>query len=160
MAFATQADLEVAVGGPKKLLQLADFGGVGSLADSGVQAIIVSWLDLGAARVRAAVEVKHEPEVIAALDAESRTLLRGWNADLSARVAYERGTGGQGMPESVGDRAERAERDLDRVAAGSLRLGRSSGGTAAGINQPAGVIDHDPKGTAMSVRGMRYSGFR
>lgn len=161
VSYAAQADLEIALGGPAVLLQLSDLAETGSLADAGSQAAITDYLETGASRVRAAVEVKHDPETIAALDAASRRLLVAWNADLSARVAWEKGGKGQALPRAVADRADRAERDLDRIAAGTLRLGRSAGGTAAGINQPAsGAVDYDSRGEATSLRGLRDAGFR
>lgn len=159
--YASQADLEVALGGPAVLLQLVDYDATGSLAGAGAQAVLTDYLEVGAARVRAAVEVKHEPEAINNLSPSSRRMLASWNADLSARVAWEKGGRGQAMPQAVADRAERAERDLDRLAAGQLRLGRVAGGAAAGITQPAsGAVDYDKLGRATSLTGLRKSGFR
>lgn len=160
-SYATQADLEVALGGPAKLRELADLQQTGDLASASAQAAVTDYLETGAARVRAAVEVKHDPETVAVLDAASLRLLVAWNADLSARVAWEKGGAGHVLPKPVEDRADRAERDLDRLAAGTLRLGRVSGGAAAGINQPAsGKVDYDRSGLATSVKGLRDSGFR
>jgi phage gp36-like protein len=160
-SYATQTNLEVALGGPSILLQLADLSQTGSLEDAGTQAAITDYLEVGASRVRAAVEVKHEPETIASLDAASRRLLVSWNADLSARVAWEKGGMGQVMPEAVQERADRAIADLDRLAAGTLRLGRVADGTSAGINQEAdGEVDYDSLGIGMSIQGLKNSGFR
>ena len=159
-AYASQADLETGLGGPSVLLQLADFGNTGSLADVGVQAVIVDYLETGAARVRAAAEVKHDPETLDALDTASKRLLVAWNVDLSVRIAWEKGARGQAVPQRVAERAERTERDLDRLADGHLRLGRVAGGTVAAINQPAESRDPDPDLTGLSINAFRATGFR
>lgn len=156
-AYATQADLEIALGGPAELVKLSDFDQNG-VADS---AVVDDYLEVGSARVRAAVEVKHEPEAIAALSAASRKLLAEWNVALSARAAWEKGSKGQAVPDRIVERAERALADLDRVAAGTLRLGRVAGGAGAAINQVAtGAVDPDPNGQGMTLTAFRSSGFR
>lgn len=156
-AYAAQSDLELAVGGAGVLRELCDFDQTGSLASASCQAAIQDYLETGAARVRAAVEVKHEPETVAALDAPSRRLLVALNVALSARVAWVKGGRGQAVPDVVNAEAERAERDLDRIAEGHLRLGRSAGGKSASINQPAVVVADT---STTGVAAFRRSGFR
>ena len=159
MAYCTQADLEVAVGGAARLLQLADFNQTGNINDAGVQSIISGWLEDEAATIRTKTEVKHDPETLANLDTPSLRKLNDANATLSARTAYEKGAGGFGLPEHLGNRAVRIEKFLDDLAAGSARLGRASGGTVPALNQPVGVVDYDPQGCGVSVTGFKQ-GFR
>lgn len=157
--FASQADLEVAVGGANYLLELADFNGTGNIADAGVQSVIAGWLLDGAAEVRSHAEVKHDPETLANLDAGSLRRLIDANAVLSARVAHEKGSGGREMPAALRDRADRVDRFLVDLAEGRQRLGRVSGGKAAAINQPVGIVDFDPCQTGVSVGAFKL-GFR
>lgn len=152
---ATQADLELAVGGAKELKQLSDPDDTGAV----VASLVLDYLETGAAEVRSAAEVKHDPETLAALDTPSQRRLRDANAALSARTAYVKGGKGLAMPEHVGLAAERADKFLDQLARGERRLGRVSGGLVAAINQPAGVVDHDPNGAGVSVAGFKR-GFR
>lgn len=155
MAYADIGDLESAVGGAQNLRQLADPLKTGVL-DEG---IALGYLESGAAEVRSAVEVKHDPETVALLDAPSLKRLSDANAAISARIAYEQGGQGMAMPEWVEKKAERADKFLDDLAKGFRRLGRVSGGAAAAINQPAGTVDHDPLGCGISVAGFK-KGFR
>jgi phage gp36-like protein len=144
MAYCTQPDLETALGGPRVLAQLADYN-LDGVADA---AVVTDYLESGAAEVRTAVEVKHDPEVITALDSPSLRRLLDANAALSARIAWEKGGKGAAMPEWVRDRAERADKFLDDLAKGFRRLGRVAGGTQAAVTQAkvAGVVDQDPNG--------------
>jgi phage gp36-like protein len=159
MAYASQADLEIALGGAKKLLQLADYDGTGDLNNANVQANIIDWLEAEAATVRSKTEIKHEPETLASLDSGSLRKLRDVNAALSARAAHEKGAGGMQMPPHIAERAQRAEKFLEDLAAGTARLGRAVNGTAAAVNQPAKVVDFDPRGSGISIAGFKR-GFR
>lgn len=155
MAYATQGDLENALGGAQLLRQLADPNRTGSAQP----AIIQDYLDDGAAQVRSAVEIKHDPEAIAQLDTPSLKRLIDANAALSARTAYEKGGQGMAMPEWVRERAERTDRFLDDLAKGFRRLGRVAGGVSAALGQPAQVVDPDPHGHHVSIHGFKR-GFR
>lgn len=157
--YATQADLEIAVGGAKRLLQLADFGRTEDINNAAVQSVIQGWLADGARMVRQRALVKHDAETLANLDADSAVQVRDWNASMSARTAYERGSGGLAMPEQLGARAARADRELAELARGEIRLARVSGGTATAINQIVGVIDFDASSQGVSIAGFRR-GFR
>ncbi len=137
------------------LRQLADPSDLG-YADA---AIVDDYLEDGAAQVRSAVEIKHDPETIDNLDTPSLKRLIDANAALSARTAYEKGGKGVAMPEWVRERAERTDRFLDDLAKGTRRLGRTAGGTAAALSQPVGVVDHDEDGSGISVTGFK-KGFR
>lgn len=154
-AYASQADLEVALGGADVLIQLADFDG-DHVADSDV---VDDYLETGATEVRAAVEVKHEPEAIAALDTASLRLLRDLNATMSAAVAYRKGGRGQVMPIETERAVAKAEDTLDKIASGLRRLGRISGGAAPALAQAVGVMDYDSTATKMSIAGLKR-GFR
>lgn len=154
-AYCTQADLEIAVGGAAVLRELADPNETGSASST----IVDDYLESGAAEVRTAVEVKHDPETIANLDDGSLRRLRDANAALSARIAYTKGGQGNAMPQWVEAAAVRAEEFLDKLATGQRRLGRVADGTEAAINQPAGVVDFDEESSGISVSGFRR-GFR
>lgn len=154
--YCTQADLEIAVGGAAVLRQLADPNRTGTPDPL----IITDYLESGAAELRTAVEVKHDPETIANLDTDSLRRLRDANAAISARIAYAKGGLGQAMPDYLRDAAERAEKFADQLAIGQRRLGRVADGKAAAINQPATIVDYDPFGQAISITGFRGSGFR
>lgn len=158
MAFSTQADLEVALGA-QRLLELADPDDTGDIADASVVARIDGWIEDAAADVRALVEIKHDPEALAAIDAPSLRRLKRAETDLAARRACEDGGEGFVMPPHVELRAKRAEEYLDDLATGRQRLGRVAGGTVAAVSQPAGVIDHDALGTKVSMAGLAR-GFR
>lgn len=154
-AFCDQADLEIAVGGAAELVQLADPNRQG-FADP---ARVIDYLETGAAEVRSAAEIKHDPEVLANLDADSLRRCRDANAALSARTAYVKGGKGLAVPVHVAEAADRAEAFLDKLANGQRRLGRAAGQAAAAINQPAGVVDFDSLGGGVSVAGFKR-GFR
>lgn len=141
-SFAVQADLENALGGATVLLQLSDPNKTGQIQ----QPLVFDYLEDGAAQVRAAAEIKHDPEVLANLDTPSLKRLVDANAALSARTAYEKGGLGMAMPEWIRDRAERADKFCDDLAHGLRRLGRVAGGAVAAINQPTGTVDYDPNG--------------
>lgn len=145
-AYAAQSDLERALGGAAVLVQLADPNKTGNV-DSNT---VTDLLNDGAAELRSAVEVKHDPEVIANLDTASRRLLAKTNAALSARIAYERGSKGLAMPDNVARAAERADKFCDQLASGERRLARVAGGKVAAVSQAAddGIVDHDPLTTA------------
>lgn len=155
LAYCDQADLELACGGAALYRQLADPDNTGVAQDL----ITTDYLETGAAEIRSALEVKHDPETIANLDQNSLRRLRDANAALSARTAYTKGGRGLAMPEFVEASAARADTFLDQLATGRRRLGRVAGGTAAAINQPAKRVDFDPLGTGISIKGFRR-GFR
>lgn len=168
MAYCVQSDLETALGGSRILTQLADFN-QDDIADA---AVVTDYLDSGAAEVRTAVEVKHDPETIATLDTASLRRLVDANAALSARIAWEKGGKGVAMPEWVRDRAERTDKFLDDLATGHRRLGRVAGGTVVAVTQASGVgvVDFDTVGdggvdrngqptSRFSIRGF-MKGFR
>lgn len=152
---AAQSDLERAVGGARELRQLADPNSTGT-ADA---ATVQDYLDAGAAEVRSATEIKHDPETLANLDTPSQRRLKDANAALSARVAYVRGGRGLAMPEQVAAAADRADQFLDQLARGERRLGRVANGKVAAINQPVGVVDFDRLGGGVSILGFKR-GFR
>lgn len=132
--------------------------------------IVTDYLESGAAEVRTAVEVKHDPETIANLDPPSLRRLIDANAALSSRIAWEKGGKGMAMPDWVRDRAERTDHFLDALARGERRLGRVAGGNIAAVTQATGIgtVDYDPNATArldpnkspsISIAGLKR-GFR
>src|SRR4051812_7246489 len=151
----TIADLERYLGGAKVLRTLADPNRTGQTDAT----IAQSYVDGGVAETRERVEVKHDPETIAALDTVSTQRLRDAALALAARISYERGAQGQAMPPKLADAAQRADTWLEELASGTRRLGRAAGGTAAAINQPAKIVSPDPDGQGISreafARGFR-----
>src|SRR5439155_4243839 len=119
----TIADLERYLGGAKVLRTLADPNKTGQTDLT----IAQSYVDGGVAETRERVEVKHDPETIAALDTVSTQRLRDAALALAARIAYERGAQGQAMPQHLGVAAERADTWLEDLAGGTRRRGPSSG---------------------------------
>lgn len=156
MAYASQADLEIALGGAAQLVQLADPSSTGS-ADP---AIVEDYLESPAAQIRSIIEVKYEPETIANLDADSQRLLRDINKWLSARVAWIEGGRGQAIPEHVDRQADKVEGWLTEIKTGERRLGRVAGGRAPALTQPVGVVDHDSRSTGVSIQAFRTYGYR
>ena len=152
---ASQADLERALGGADVLRQLADPDGTGQ-ADP---AVVRDFLERGAAEVREKIETRFDPETLARLDAVSARRLLDASASFAARVAWRRGGRGMAMPDEITNDAAEAKAWLDEVRRGEATLGRAAGGSPTPINQPGGVIDHDPQGTGISVRAFRR-GFR
>ena len=155
IAFCSAGDLEIALGGPSVLVQLADRDGDG-VADPDV---VKDYLESGAATVRAAIEVKHAPEAIALLDSDSLRHLRDLNKWWSASVAWLEGSRGAAIPDNIKDQRDWVNQELDRIRTGERRLGRVAGGKQAGISALVGVVDHDPGGHRVSVAGFR-KGFR
>jgi hypothetical protein len=172
--FCTRADLELALGGADVLRQLADPNRSGQPQDS----IILGYLLEGASELRTASEVKHDPETLANLDADSLDRMRRANTALSARIAYEEGGRGLGVPDHVERRAARAETFIEKLRTGEARLGRVAGGTSAPINQDVGGVDYDsqdnlsraqgqggdsgrlPHTSGISIASFRANGFR
>jgi hypothetical protein len=152
--YCNSTDLEVALGGASILVQLADDG-----SGTAVAATVTDYLESGAALIRSAIEVKYEPEAIAALDANSLRLLRDCNKWLSARIAWLEGGRGQAVPDRVNEQAERVQTMVDELRTGERRLGRISGQTPTAIGQPVGVINPDPLACKVSIAGFRR-GFR
>jgi hypothetical protein len=159
MAFCTRSDLEIAVGGAKYLLQLADRNKTGNPNDANVVSTINGWLDEGASRILQKASIKHEPEVLANLDAASLVQCRRWNKALAGRLAYRDGAAGLAMPEQLADGAREADEDLVQLAEGKIRLARVAGGKAAALGQPVGVVDYDPLAKGLSIAGLKL-GFR
>ncbi len=155
MAYSSQSDLEIALGSAAVLVQLADPNGTGTADFS----IVTDYLESGAALVRSVVEVRHEPETIANLDADSQRLLRDCNKWLSARIAWIEGGQGQTCPERVEQMADKMETVIDQIRTGERRLGRASGGTAAALGQAVGVLSYDPDASRVSIAGFKL-GYR
>lgn len=155
VAYCTQAELEIALGGAAVLVQLADPNMTGTADATTVQ----DYLESGAARVRSVVEVRYAPEVIAALDSDSLRLLRDLNKWFSAQIAWLEGSRGADVPDRVQAQAEWADKTLAEIRTGERRLGRVSGGTVPALSTVVASVDHDPLGTGVSVAGFKR-GFR
>jgi len=140
MAFCDLSDLSLALGGDDVLRQLTDFEKTGQYSAVRAQA----YIEDGAADVRAAAEIKHDPEVLANLDKWSARKLNIANAYMAARHAYRKGGKGLVMPPELAAACKEQEEYLDDLAAGNKRLGRVAGGSDAPINQPAiGALSFD-----------------
>lgn len=156
MAFATQADLEIALGGAASLAELSTPDGQLS-ADP---ATVDDYLESAAGQIRSVIEVKYEPETIANLDADSHRILRDINKWLSARIAWLEGGRGQAIPPYIEAQAEKCETWLMEIRTGERRLGRVVGGRSAALAQPIGVVDHDKYGTGVSITAFKTYGYR
>lgn len=156
MAFASQSDLEIALGGASQLVQLADPDDTGAA----VSATVTDYLESAAGQIRSVIEVKYEPEVVANLDADSMRILRDINKWISARTAWLEGGRGQAIPDYVNAQADKCETWLMEIRTGERRLGRVSGGKAPGLTQPVGVVDHDRLGTGVSITAFKTYGYR
>lgn len=151
----TQADVEQALGGAKTLLQLCDPNRTGTIDE----AMLASYITYGVAKVRGAVQVKHEPEALDSLSPDDSSYLTSMAAVISAQRAWVFGGGGEAMPPILEKLYDEALADLDKIALGRYRIGRSSGGTAPALSQPVGVVDYDPNCTGISIANFRR-GFR
>lgn len=160
MAFCAVGDVEVACGGAKFLLQLADFDDTGDLNNINVQSVISGWMEDEAATIRSKAEIKHDPETLANLDTPSLRKLLDVNATLAARTAYEKGAKGLALPPHLEARCVRADKFLDDLATGNARLGRVAGGGVPALNQKVGVVDYDRNRDGVSVASLRKYGFR
>ena len=145
----TIADLERYLGGAHVLRALCDPNRTGQIDP----AIAQSYVEAGVAETRERVEVKHAPETIESLDTVSTQRVRDAALACAARIAYERGAQGQAMPPKVAEAAQRADTWLTDLAEGTRRLGRGAGGKVAALNQPAKIVDPDPKGEGISRAG-------
>ena len=156
ISYCLTSDLEIALGGADVLAQLADRNGDG-VADTDV---VTDYLESGAASVRAAVEIKYEPEAIALLDSDSLRHLRDLNKWWSASVAWLEGGRGQAMPANVKEQREWVNQELDRIRTGERRLGRVAAGVQPSLGQAVQVVDSDPDGHGTTVASYRSAGFR
>ena len=59
------------------------------------------------------------------------------------------------MPEHLAADAARADKDLDDLKNGLIKLSRAAGSAQPPINQPAKIVDFDPCGTGISRKGFR-----
>jgi hypothetical protein len=156
VAYCSQSDLEIALGGAYKLVEVADPNGTGS-ADP---ATVEDYLESAAGQIRSVVEVQYEPETIASLDADSQRLLRDINKWLSARIACLEGMRGEAIPPHIEQQAEKVEQWLTEIRTRERKLGRVANGRAAVSTHAAGVVDHDPRGTGVSMTAFRTYGYR
>lgn len=155
-AWCSQADLEIALGGPSVLVQLSDRNGSG-VANA---AVVADYLGSGANYIASKIQIRHSAEALADLDDGAVQLLRDWNKWWSAGVAWDEGAQGQAMPPSLAKMVDRVEAQLEAVRTGKAVLGRSAGSKQAALSQFVGVVDHDPGGHRVSIAGLKSSGFR
>lgn len=65
MAYSTQADVQVACGGAKRLLDLADWNNAGTLADAGVIAVIAAAIDEADALINSFAQKRYATPIAA-----------------------------------------------------------------------------------------------
>jgi len=138
---------------------LVSLAGAVTTADTEYTTFVDSCLKGARGRVRGAVEVKHDPEVLDALDAESALWLQRIATVIAAHTAYSDGTGDLAIPQRLLDEFAQAEADLENLATGKRRIGRAANQPGPKVNQAAGVVDHDSYRTGVSVAGFKL-GFR
>lgn len=144
MAYCTQADVEIAVGGPAKLVQLSDQDGSGAV-DAGVVANAIAEADAEINSYighRYAVPLSPVPDIIKLKSA-------AWAARVLRRNLYN------GQP--LADDLEREATDikwLDRVATGVVSLGiEPTPEKASIVVDKAGARDPSLKVSALRLRG-------
>lgn len=144
MAYCAQADVQIAVGGAEKLLQLSDQSGTGAI----VSAVVVSAIAEADAEInsyighRYAVPLSPVPDIIKMKSA-------AWAARVLRRNLYN------GQP--LADDLEREATDIKwlmGVAAGTVSLGIEPTPVKASIvNDKAGARDSTLRVSALRLRG-------
>ena len=107
MSYASQANLERALGSPATLVELLDKDGDG-IADA---ALISEVLDRADAEINSAIQIAIELPLTTVPPA-----IIYYAADIGAYLAYGFGSGGLAMPQNIQSRYEDALRWLDDVA--------------------------------------------
>lgn len=145
MAYCSQSDLENALGGADKLVELLDKDGDG-IADT---AIVTAILNRASAEVNSAVQVVID---LSNLVAPYPDALIYNTADIGAYYAYLDGTSGQAVPENVKLRYDNAIKWLDQVATRQRTLGiASKPATGLDVQQ----IDPDADSTKVSRTSLK-----
>jgi phage gp36-like protein len=144
MAYASQTDLEYAVGGAARLVELLDKDGDG-YADL---PFVTRILDRATAEVQSAIQVSTD---LSTLSTPPPSLIFA-TAGIAAYYAYLEGTAGHAVPEAILANHNDALRWLDQVARRERSLGSVPRSTT---DQAATQIDPDPYGCSVSRRGLR-----
>jgi hypothetical protein len=114
----TQAQLERAVGGAKKLLQLVDKDDTGDLSHATCQAFIAEILAEGNGDVNGYIS----PAVdVSDTSLDTAPMLVRYEVAIDAYLAWLKGTGGIGIPEKIEAEYEHAVEQLEKI--GNRRKG-------------------------------------
>lgn len=132
MAYSTQTDMELRVGGAAVLNRLLDKDGDGT-ADA---ALVTACLNQANSEVDAAVQVRHSLPL-----ASTPTILTVTESSLAAYYAHQFGTDGQGVPPNVRQMAEDARAFLTDLAEGRRTLAVAS---KPATDLDAKQVDPDP----------------
>lgn len=147
MAYCTQADVEIAVGGPVKLVQVADQVGAGSMDAAAIAVVAKAIKDADSAinsyiGHRYSVPLSPVPDSVAAMSA-------AWAARLLRRNLYN----GQAM-EVDHDQEVEDRKWLADVGKGIISLGiEPTPAKASMVIDKAGARDPSLKVSALRLRG-------
>jgi len=149
VAYCSQSDLEVTLGGAHILVQLLDKNGDGT-ADS---AMVTACLDRATAEIDSRIQVAVD---LSALSAPYPNQLIYKTADVAAYEAWKAGAEGQVIPDAVQSRYDDAINWATQVATRRATLGvvprPTSGQIVEQIDRnPIGATQHVP--TFLSTRG-------
>lgn len=151
-ALITQAQLEIAVGGPSELLQLADKSGTGALSSDTCQAFITEVITIASGKIYSLVQIAADPN-----DPNVATPFVVQCA-VTAGVywAWHKSTGGIAVPPDVKEAYRDAINEMKEYAEGLRAVGASpTPATSAGLE----TIDIDPCDQSLSRNSLDRSGF-
>ena len=147
--FFDQADLERAVGGAQQLKELLDK----NHDDVPDEDLVLQAIDAASNEIASYI---HPTIDLDSLARPYPLALVFKSADAGAFYAWRYGSYGQGIPDAVTSAYQEAIRWAKDVGAKRATLGSQPNAT---LYQPVGVVDHDPNGTGVSVKGFKR-GFR
>jgi len=145
VAYCTQSDLELAVGGVANLVRLLDKDN-DDVADEDA---VTACLARATSEIDSALQIRHQLP----LAEPYPPILITHAATLAAYYAHQYGTDGQGVPQRVVEAAKDARDWLDMLAAGTRTVGTVVKPTAG---QEVAQVDTNPTGgwvTRQSLRG-------
>ena len=150
--LVTQAQLEIAVGGPSELLQLADKSGTGSLSSDTCQSFITEVITIASGKIYSLVQVAADPS-----DPNVATAFVVQCAVTAAVYwAWHKSTGGIAVPPDVKEAYRDAIAEMKEYAEGLRAVGSSpTPSTSAGLE----TIDPDPCGQGLTRSTLNRSGF-
>ncbi len=141
--YATAADLE------KRLKR--EYAAIYADEDTGVadETLVEEDLGAAAAEIDGKVSVRYE---IPVTNPGALALLKAWNLDLAAELAFGR-TEGAVIPEKVKNRAETVRKNLDAIAKGDMKLSGAAAESASGPGASAIIAVDEPEFTREKMQG-------
>lgn len=145
-----QGQLERAVGGADKLLQLADRRRTGNINDPVAQAFICEVMSDANNEVNGYISLAVD---MADPRLQTAPMLLRYEKAIAARIAYRRGTGGLAMPPEIAAEADDAMDELQKIA--DRKKGLALRGGVGSSSQPIQQVPDDPTRPFFSRRGPR-----